>query len=99
MIQNKLKELLSQLKKFKVQTTLVLNYKKRNDLKIFQSSAKLIASDLDIQEALKSMHQSVMTKTKTHACKDWIVLDVIIKHGFTIFECWYKEKKQHKKLR
>ena len=39
------------------------------------------------------MHQSVMTKTKTHACKDWIVLDVIIKHGFTIFECWYKEKK------
>ena len=32
-IKNKLKELLSELKKFKVQTVLVLNYKKRNDRK------------------------------------------------------------------
>ena len=37
MIKNKLKELLSELKIFKVQTVLVLDYKKRNDLKIFRN--------------------------------------------------------------
>ena len=51
MIKHKLEELLSELKKFKVQTVLVLDYKKRNDCKIFHSSAKLIASDSDIDEA------------------------------------------------
>ena len=50
-IKNKLKELLSELEKFKVQKILVLNYKKRNDRKIFHSSAKLIGSDSDIDEA------------------------------------------------
>ena len=35
MIKNKLKEMLSELKKFKVQAILILNYKKRNDAKIF----------------------------------------------------------------
>ena len=98
MIKNKLKELLSELKKFKVQTILVLDYKKRNDRKIFHSSAKLIASDSDIDEAFKSMHQSIMTKIKNYACKDWIVLDVIIKHSIRIFECYYKENKQHNKM-
>ena len=34
MIKNKLKELVSELKKFKVQIMLVLDYKKRNDCKI-----------------------------------------------------------------
>ena len=34
MIQNKLKELFSELKKFEVQTILVLQYKERNDHKI-----------------------------------------------------------------
>ena len=48
MIKNKLKESLSELKKFKAQTILVLNYKKRNDCKFFYSSSKLIASDSDI---------------------------------------------------
>ena len=67
-IKNKLKELLSELKKFKVQTILVLDYKKRNDRKIFHSSAKLIASDSDIDEAFKSMHQSIMTKIKDYGC-------------------------------
>ena len=33
-IQNKLKELLSKLKKIPVQTILVLDYKKRNDRKV-----------------------------------------------------------------
>ena len=40
MIKNKLKELLSKPKKFKVQTVLILGYKKGNDHKIFHSSAK-----------------------------------------------------------
>ena len=35
MIRKELKELLSELKKFKVQIILVLEYKKRNDRKIF----------------------------------------------------------------
>ena len=43
-MKKKLKELLRELKKFKVQTILVLRKeKKRNDRKIFYSSAKLIA--------------------------------------------------------
>ena len=46
----KLKEQLSELKKFKVQTILVLDYKERNDCKIIHSSTKLIASDSDIDE-------------------------------------------------
>ena len=70
MIKNKLKELLSELKKFKVQKILVSDYKRRSDHKIFHSSAKLIASDSDIDEAVKSMHQSIMTKIKIYACKD-----------------------------
>ena len=64
MIKNKLKELLSELKKFKVQAILVLDYEKRNDRKIFHSSAKLNASDSGIVEAFKSMLQSIMTKIK-----------------------------------
>ena len=64
MIKNKLKELLSELKKFKVQTILVLEYKKRN-YKIFHSSAKLIASDSEIEGTFKSMNQSIMTKIKS----------------------------------
>ena len=87
-IKNQLKELLSELKRFKVKTKLALEYKKRNGRKIFHSSAKVIASDADIDEAFnKSMHQSIMTKIKNCASKDWIVLDIIIKYGFKIFEC------------
>ena len=41
------------------------------------SGAKLNASDSDIVEALKSIHQSIVTKIKNYACEDWIVLDVI----------------------
>ena len=69
----------------KVQTILVLDYKKRNDCKIFHSSAKLIASDSDTDEAFKSMHQSIMTKIKNYASEDCIVLDVIIKHSIKTF--------------
>ena len=74
MIKNKLKELLSKFKKFKVQAKLVLDYKKGNYRKIFHSSAKLIASDSDIVEAFKFMNQSIMAKIKNYACKDWIAL-------------------------
>ena len=56
MIKNKLKEFLSELKKFKVQKILVLEYNKRNDCKIFHSCTKLIASNSDIEEAFKSIH-------------------------------------------
>ena len=56
MIINKLKELLSELKKFKVQTKLVLEYKKRNYRKSFHSRTKLIASDSNIDGAFKTMH-------------------------------------------
>ena len=93
MIKSKLKELVSEFKKFKVQTILALDYKERNDHKIFHSSAKLIARDSGIDESSKSIHQSIMTKLKNYACKDWIVLDVIIKHSIKIFECQYKENR------
>ena len=56
MVKSKLKEFLSELKKFKVETVFVSDYKKRNDCNIFHSSAKLITSDSDIDEAFKSMH-------------------------------------------
>ena len=75
-----LKELQSEFKKSKVQTILVLDYKKK-DLKIFHSSAKLIASDSDIEEAFKSMHQSIMTKIKNYAREDCMVFNIIINHS------------------
>ena len=73
-IKNNLKELLADLK-FKVQTILVLEYNKRNDHKIFHSSAKVIASDSDIEEAFESLHQSIITKIKNYVREDWIALD------------------------
>ena len=89
-MKNKLKELLSDFKKFKVQVILVLDYKKRNDCKVFDSSTKIIANDSEIDEAFKSMHKRIMTKIKNDKDdkddKDWIVLDVIIKHSIEIFE-------------
>ena len=45
LIDSKLKELLNKLKKFEFHTTLVLDYNKLNNRKIFYRSAKLIASD------------------------------------------------------
>ena len=87
MIKNKLKELLNDLKNCKVQLILVLEYKKINDRKIFHLSAKLIASDLEIDEAFKSMHQIIMAKIKNYASEDCIVLDAVIKHSIKISEC------------
>ena len=61
--------MLGELKKFKVQTILVLGYKNRNDCKIFHSSVKLTASDSDIDESFKSIYQSIITKIKKYASK------------------------------
>ena len=72
MIENKLKELISGLKKFKVQTIVVLDSKKRR---------------LVIQTLTTHLNQNIMIKIKIYACKDWIALDVIIKHSFKISEC------------
>ena len=52
------------MKKFKVQAIIVLEYKKRNDHKIFRSCTNLIASYSDSDGAFISMHQSIMTKIK-----------------------------------
>ena len=54
--------MLSELKNFKVQAILVLEYENINNCKLSHSSGKLIARDSDIDEAFKSMHQSLMTK-------------------------------------
>ena len=75
------------MKEFKIQTKLVLNYKKWYDGKIFHTRAKLIASDSDINEAFKSMHQSILTKIKKYTSKNYIVLDAIVRHSVKIFEC------------
>ena len=84
-IKNKMKELLSELKKYKVQKILVLKNKERNVCKI--SSARLIASDSDIDQTFKFMLKSIMAKRKNYVSEDCIVLDVIIKHSIKIFEC------------
>ena len=53
---------------------------------MFHSSTKQIPNDLDIDEAFKSMYQSIMNKIKNYADKYWIALGVIIKHNIKIFE-------------
>ena len=50
------------MKKFTVQAILVLDYKKRNDCKIFHWSTKLTANELDIDEAFTSIHRSIIKK-------------------------------------
>ena len=79
--------MLSELKKFKFQKILVLEYKKRSNHKSFHLRVKLIAGNSDIDEAFISMHQSIMTKMKNYASENWIVLDVIIKCNIKIFDC------------
>ena len=72
MVQNKLKELISVLETYKVQIRLVLEYKKRNECKIFHLSVKLIASDSDIDEVFISMYQSILTKITNYASEVWM---------------------------
>ena len=87
MIKRKLKKFSSELKMFKVQTIFILEYKKKNYCKTFHSNSKLIASDSDIDEAYKIHASKYYDKIKNYVCKDWIVLDTIIKHSIKIFEC------------
>ena len=60
---------------------LFLEYKKR----IFDSSAKLIASDLEVDEPFISMHHSIMTKMKNSAGEDWVA-KTVVEHSIKIFE-------------
>ena len=62
MTKNKLKELLSELKKFKAHTIFVLEYSKRDDHKIFHSTTKLIVNNTHIKEAFK-IHALMHRKT------------------------------------
>ena len=75
------------MKKFKVKTLLVWQYKKRNDNKNFHSSTKLIASDSNLDEAFKSMYPSIMTKAKNSISEDCTVIESILKYSIKIFEC------------
>ena len=86
-LKSKLEELLIEMKMFIVQAILILDYKKKNDCKIFHSSAKLIAIDSDIDEAFRSICQSIMTKIKIYGSDDWIAFNLIIKYSIIIFEC------------
>lgn len=65
---------MDELRTFKAQTSLVLDYKRTDGLKvmrkIFSSSAKLVLNDSDIYKTLGSMHQSVMMKIKNSVSKD-----------------------------
>ena len=61
-IENKLKELLSASKNFNVQIILILDYKKQNDRKIYHSSAKLIASASDSDEAFNPYIKALWQK-------------------------------------
>ena len=42
-------------------------------------SATLVASDWDIDEAFKFMHQSIMTKAKNSASENCVIIETIIK--------------------
>ena len=44
----------------------------------FPSCAGLIASDSDVEEAFKSMHQSIITKIKSFSGKEWVVLYALV---------------------
>ena len=92
-IKNRFRKLLSEMKMFKVKAVLILEYKKTNDHKTFHSCTKPIASNSDIYEAFKSMHQSIVKKIK-HWTEDWTVLDVITIHNITLFDCYSREYKQ-----
>ena len=69
-----------------IQTILLLQYKKKNDPQIFNSSVQLIAIDSDIDETFTSMYKSIMTKNENSASEDWIIIEIIVKHSIKIFE-------------
>ena len=89
-IENKLKGLLGELKKFKVKTFFVSENKKIEDhktmRKVFHSCANLIADDSDIDKAFGLIHQSVVKKIKNYFRED-LVTETIVEHSIKIFKC------------
>ena len=88
-IKSKLKDFLGEVKKFKAQTILVLEYKEidhcKSIFKIVHSSDKLIFKYSENDKEFGSMHQSVMTKIKNCASEYYIV-KTIGEHGTRIFK-------------
>ena len=76
--------MLSELKRFKLEAKLVLEYKKRNKSKIFHWSAKLVSIDSDIEEAFKLIYQCIMMKIKNSADEDWVVIEKIVLRIFSV---------------
>ena len=77
------------LNELKSQIILVLQYKKRNDKKIFHSYNKLITIDSEslADESFNLRIKALWIKVKNYASKDWILLDVIIKYSIKFFAC------------
>ena len=85
-IENKLKELLNELKKLKVQTILVLHSKKKM---IVECSIQMLSLLLVSQTLIKHLNPCIKTlwqKLKNYVCENWMVLDVIIKKSIKMLE-------------
>ena len=99
---SKLKYLPKEIKNFKIQPTLVLDYKKIDDhdstsknllfkycilttKTIRHHHTKLIMNDSGIDEAFRSIHQSVMTMLEHFVIKNWIA-KTIMERIFNILE-------------
>ena len=80
--------MLGELKKFKVQTILVLEFKKMDDhkviYKIFLFITNLNVNDSDIDKAFRSMHQSIITKIKKFSL---LIVKTIVEHNIKLCEC------------
>ena len=89
MIKNKFKELLSELKQFEVQTILFLDNKKKNNCKIFHSSAKLIDLFLNSDSIVTiiAYHISLVKIQDNYCNNNLFILDV--KHLNKIIKLYY----------
>ena len=80
--------MLGGLKKFKVQTILVSEFKKIDDhkviCKIFLFITNLNVNDSDIDKAFRSMHQSIITKIKKFSL---LIVKTIVEHNIKLCEC------------
>ena len=57
----------------------------KNKLKEWFGELKKFKVEAFKDEAFKSIYLSIMTNIKSYVCKDWIVLNVIIKLSIKIF--------------
>ena len=80
--------MLGGLKKFKVQTILVSEFKKIDAhkviYKIFLFITNLNLNDSDIDNAFRSMHQSIITKIKKFSL---LIVKTIVEHNIKLCEC------------